>query len=359
VICALVATLLASASPAARSHDYASLALNILPPGESGTGGTHSTDQLKLYDALTPLRGNVTAGTLRRLYKPETLGPSGKTKREPTPRAGLKILRDRWGVAHVYGKTALDVMWGAGWVAAEDRGLILQLIRGPGRMTALDGPAYDQSREFVPSSQTEATLAAQYGLVRKLGKRGRQMIRQVDAYTAGLNAYLKATKAGYKPWTRNDTVAAAAVLAGQYGVGGGDEARRAEFLGELQVWLGAQEGRHVWDDLREQQDPETPVTAPGTFSYGHNTSEAGNVVPDVGSVSLSVERAGAVAQAQRRSMSNALLVSGRRSTTGHPIYVAGPQVGYFYPAFFLEIDLHGGGFDSRGVSFPGVPWIVI
>jgi acyl-homoserine lactone acylase PvdQ len=58
-------------------------------------------------------------------------------------------------------------------------------------------------------------------------------------------------------------------------------------------------------------------------------------------------------------MSNALVLPASRSTTGHPIYVAGPQVGYFYPAFFLEISLHGGGFDARGVSFPGVPWIVI
>ncbi|HSB38389.1 MAG TPA: penicillin acylase family protein, partial [Gaiellaceae bacterium] len=358
-ICALAATLLAAAAPAARPHDHASVALSILPPGESGTGGKHATDQMRLYDALTPLRAKVTAATLRRLYKPETLGATGKTRRESTPRPGLRILRDRWGVAHVYGRTALEVMWGAGWVAAEDRGLILQLVRGPGRIAALDGPAYDQSRELVPSAGTEAALAAQYALVRKLGKRGRQLIAQVDAYTAGLNAFWKASKTGYRPWTRNDTVAAAAVLAGRFGVGGGDEARRAELLAELQVSLGAQEGRRVWDDLREQQDPETPVTAAKAFPYGRNTSEAGNVVPDVGSVGLSVERAAAAAQAQRRTMSNALVVSARRSASGHPIYVAGPQVGYSYPAFFLEIDLHGGGFDARGVSFPGVPWIVI
>ena len=55
-------------------------------------------------------------------------------------------------------------MWGAGWVAAQHRGLILQLIRGPGRIAALDGPAYDQSREFVPSSATETELAREYTL---------------------------------------------------------------------------------------------------------------------------------------------------------------------------------------------------
>ena len=35
-------------------------------------------------------------------------------------------------------------------------------------------------------------------------------------------------------------------------------------------------------------------------------------------------------------MSNALVVSAQRSPRGHPIYVAGPQVGYFYPGFFME-----------------------
>ena len=358
-VCALVATLLAAASPAARKADYAGIALNILPPGESGNGGVHATDQAKLYDALTKLRGNITAKTLRRDFKPETLGPTGKTKVESVPRAGVRIVRDAWGVAHVYGQTSADTEWGAGWVTAEDRWLILQLIRGPGRVAALDGPPYDQSREFVPSAQTEAALASQYKFLQKLGKKGRQILRDVDAYDAGINAWLKKAGLDAKPWTRNDSVAAAAVLGAEYGTGGGDEARRGELLVELQVLYGAEQGRRIWDDLREQQDPETPVTAPRSFPYGHNTSESGNVLLDVGSLSAPLQRASAAHESQQGSMSNALLVSAKRSTTRHPIFVAGPQVGYFYPEFFLEVDLHGGGFDVRGAMFPGVPWVVI
>ncbi len=358
-VCALAATLLAAATPAARQSNYAVVAYNILPPGESGNGGAHTDDQAKLYDALTPLRGKVTAKTLRHLFKRETLGPAGKAKVESTPRHGVRILRDTWGVAHVYGKTSADTEWGAGWVTAEDRWLILQLIRGPGRITALDGPPYDQSHELVPSAATERALAKQVALARSLGKKGREIIRDVDAYTAGINAYLRAHQPGVKRWTRNDTIAAAAVLAGQYGVGGGDEARRAELLAELQGELGAAKGREVWDDLREQQDPETPVTASRSFPYGKSTGDAGNVELDAGSLGPSVERAGAAREAERGTMSNALLVTAKRSTTRHPILVAGPQVGYFYPGFFLELDLHGGGFNTRGVMFPGVPWILI
>jgi acyl-homoserine lactone acylase PvdQ len=359
VLCALAATLLAAASPAAQQRDYALIARNILPPGESGNAGQHAVDQEKLYDALTRLRGNVTAKTLNHLYKPETLGAVGKTRREAVPRPGVRILRDAWGVAHVYGKTSADTEWGAGWVTAEDRWLILQLIRGPGRVAALDGPPYDQSREFVPSRATENALATQFKLAKSLGKKGREIIRDADAYTAGINANFAKNHPGIKPWTRNDTIAAAAVLAGQYGVGGGDEARRAELLSELQYELGATQGREVWNDLREQQDPETPPTATRSFPYGASTSDDGNVTLDAGSLGKSVERAGAAQEAERGNMSNAILVTGRRSTTRHPIFVAGPQVGYFYPAFFLELDLHGGGFNARGAVFPGVPWIVI
>ena len=194
------------------------------------------------------------------------------------PRAGVRIVRDAWGVAHVYGQTSADTEWGAGWVTAEDRWLILQLIRGPGRIAALDGPPYDQSREFVPSAQTEAALAGQYTFLQKLGKKGRTTLRDVDAYDAGINAWLKKAGLGAKPWTRNDSVAAAAVLGAGFGTGGGDEARRGELLVELQVLYGAEQGRRIWDDLREQQDPATPVTASRSFPYGHNTSESGNVL---------------------------------------------------------------------------------
>jgi hypothetical protein len=41
--------------------------------------------------------------------------------------------------------------------------------------------------------------------------------------------------------------------------------------------------------------------------------------------------------------SNALLIGAKR----YPLFVAGPQVGYFFPEFFAEMDLEGGGFKAR------------
>jgi acyl-homoserine lactone acylase PvdQ len=47
------------------------------------------------------------------------------------------------------------------------------------------------------------------------------------------------------------------------------------------------------------------------------------------------------------------MVGAKRSATGHPLFVAGPQIGYFYPGLTLEMDLKGPGFQARGVAIPG------
>ena len=49
------------------------------------------------------------------------------------------------------------------------------------------------------------------------------------------------------------------------------------------------------------------------------------------------------------------MVGAQRSTTGHPLFVAGPQIGYFYPGLTLEADIQGPGFESRGVYSPANP----
>src|SRR5919202_2227829 len=113
---------LAAAPAAAAPGDFAGQAYNVLPPGESGAfpPGANSTDQAAMYDGLTPLFGHVTASDIARLYKPNVFGTAGQgpTHREVTPRgARIKIVRDRFGVAHITTRTLDDLMYGAGWVS--------------------------------------------------------------------------------------------------------------------------------------------------------------------------------------------------------------------------------------------------
>src|SRR6266487_5059685 len=117
-----VALVAAGGGVSAQRIDYAAVALNILPPGQSGDLRFPPTasDQLRLYDALTPRMANVRAGDLTRYFKSERFGVSGKVVRTERPRRGVRILRDRWDVPHVYGRTRAGVEFGAGYATAED-----------------------------------------------------------------------------------------------------------------------------------------------------------------------------------------------------------------------------------------------
>jgi acyl-homoserine lactone acylase PvdQ len=345
--------------------DYAGVALNVLPPGQSGSLAfpPNSTDQLALYDGLTPLRDKVTDRDLRRLFKSARFGPDGRAVRTERPRAGVRIVRDRWGVPHVYGRTRPDVAFGAGWATAADRGLLLALLRGPGRIAALDVPGLDAftlattARQFVPSDATERVLAAQLQLLRSQGRDGRDVARDLEAYVAGINAYNRSARLQITPWTANDVVAVATLVGAVFGAGGGDEVRAAQFLRALEARLGAVRGRIVWNDLRQLDDPDALPAVPGRFPYAVSwSSERGNAVVDDGSF---VPWRRASQPARRLRMSNALLVARTRSLIGRPLFVAGPQTGHLYPQILMELDLHGGGIDARGAAFPGISFAVL
>ena len=339
--------------------DHALLALDVLPPGQ-GANVPDLTSQIPLYDGLTPLQGNVTATDLTHFYKPETLGLGGaKAVRTERPHAGVTIYRDAYDVPHIYGTTRANTEFGAGWATAEDRGLDLQLLRGPARIAALDVPGYDafsvalSARTFIPSAATEAVLAQQAQLAAKTAP-GRQLLKDVDAYLLGINAYFKSAGGFVTPFDRNDITAIGTLIGAVFGAGGGSEGRSAQLLSALQLRLGDAKGLDAWNALREAQDPKAPVTVATAFPYGNGPTGvgAGNVRIDAGSyVPVTATN---VPFAPRMLMSNALLIGAKRSANGHPIFVAGPQVGYFSPEILMEEDLHGGGLDARGVSFPGL-----
>jgi acyl-homoserine lactone acylase PvdQ len=375
-VLATAAALLAAAPAAwaAAPKDYAGTALNIIPSGQYGSfpAPPQADQQAKMYDALTPLFDKVTNADLQRDFKSERLGTKGQCPcaGEKVPRSGVTVVRDRYHVPHITGKTVDDVTWGAGWVTAEDRALLLEQARYNSRVAAIDAPGLSaiglvQSlRSFVPSARTEAVVARQTTVLRAAGRKGRALLHDIDVYISGINAYLRSTNSPNKPWTRNDVYALNA-LKGQFlGQGGGDEVRRSMLLAGLEQRLGAAKGFSVFDDLRQRDPADHPTTIGGRFPYGAvPRSRSGNAIADPGSYTRWDYGSAAAAAAVRDSAavpkqyaSNVLIVGGKRSATGHPLFVGGPQIGYFYPGLTLEMDLKGPGFAVRGATsapFPG------
>jgi acyl-homoserine lactone acylase PvdQ len=374
---ALVAALavVAAFAPAAHAADYADFARNVLAPGQAGglPKTPNSTDQIPLYDGLTPLFDRVTAADLNKFYKPNVFGTKGqgKLRTERTPNKRVKIVRDKWGVPHITAKARKDVMYGAGFVAAQDRQLLLELARGPGRIALLDAPGINafglvtSVRQFVPSAQADAIIGRQADLLRKAGKSGRQTLADIDAYVDGINGFYTQSgqiKSGaVKRWTRVDMLAISGFIGSIFGRGGGGEDSNARFLAELQAKLGEPGGRAVFDDLRQAVDPDSPASVEKAAPYNATpANHSGNAPLDAGSFTPAAAPKSAPRPADRKLMSNTLLVSAKRSATKHPLFVGGPQLGYYYPEIVGEMDLHGGGIDARGIASAGAgPYVFI
>jgi len=359
-------------APAYAVRDFSSTARNVIPSGQYGAVPIpeKADVQAKMYDALTPLFDDVTKRDLFRYFKSEKLGTrgQGRMKRERVPRKGVRVLRDKFNVPHIFGRIDDDVSWGAGWVLAHDRELLLEQARYNARVAVVDAPDLSAIglivglKSFQPSAQTEDELRKEVGKLKKYGKAGRRLLHDMAVYVKGINAFYRAHPSDppHKRWTIRDVIALNAIKSELFGEGGGAEVASSQLLDGLQDSLGADRGLSVWNDLRQRQDPETAVSIPGRFPYAPTPAKrSGNVVLDNGSFQRVTVPAAASATGvagPRRPASNVLMVAGKRSKSGHPLFVGGPQIGYFYPGLTLEMDLHGPGWSARGATsapFPG------
>jgi acyl-homoserine lactone acylase PvdQ len=396
---------------------------NILPPAQganansnqiadfeaNGTYPPHTSDhQLSMYSNLLYATPGLQASQISNYYKDASFGVrAANVERTYSPRGDVTIQRDKLGVPHIYGSTRKGTMFGAGYAAAEDRLFMIDALRHAARaqLSSFAGgsnTAMDESI-WADTPYRESELQKQYDQADELyGQPGIQIQTDVNNYVAGVNQFI--SQACTNPmklpgeynlidpsqsiclpgneWKVSDVIAIASLVAGIFGKGGGGELGAAQSLVAAQQRFGAANGRKVWADFQAFNDPEAPTTVQGTsFPYGQPPAQAqGVALPDPGTVqpanvvetaSDSARASGAPASPgklpagilkpfqQRRDASNALLVSARKSTSGHPVAVMGPQVGYWSPEILMEQDIHapatnqGPAIDARGAAFPG------
>ncbi|HEV7731988.1 MAG TPA: penicillin acylase family protein [Candidatus Binatia bacterium] len=367
------ASLLAFTLLAVSTAGAADTARYILPPGNFGgvPFTVNSTDQLPLYSGLSPLRDNITPADIDHFFLPEDFTPIEPSHEEATGRPGLRLVYDAYGIPHIYGQTRADVSFGAGWTSARDRGLLLQIGRGPARVAVADVPNIDAFslvtgvQSFIPSAAAEALVTEQVQLILSTyGSYGQQIIADAQAYADGLNAYLASVGSTQPTFTVNDVVAVTAFIGSIFGAGGGGEAANADLLAKLQQQLGAEQGYKAWVDVMLADDPEAPTTITKRFKYGPLTGGEvkGSVVVDPGSIQsldprLPPPMAG-LAPARRRA-SNFLVTAPSRTASGNSVAVMGPQLGYYYPEIVQQIDMHGPDFTAQGAAVPGLAMYIL
>jgi acyl-homoserine lactone acylase PvdQ len=363
----LVAMFVLCLPASALAQDTASTALNILPSGQSeDASAPGATREAEMYNALTPLRDNITDAQLPNYFKSEALDPGNTIVRTETipSRPGVEIRRDALDVPHIYGQTNDDVTFGAGYAIAEDRNLLLNQARFDSLTAAIDAPGpsaidlVSNLYQFAPSKQTERIVSRQTQVLRKAGPKGVQLLHDIDTYLAGINAWYSANQPGAPPFTRNDIYALNA-LKGQFlGQGGGGEVDNAQFLDGLQGKFGSSKGFDTFEDLRGRDDPATETTLSKAAPWNPLPSSRKGVVGiKNGSFQSTAPKLASAARHLTPGLaSNILVASGSRSTSGHPQFVGGPQISYYFPGLVEEMGLHGPSIDVRGATsapFPG------
>lgn len=386
-------------------NGHATLA-DILAHRAFGTRPAHSGDQLGKYANLVYAYAGLTEAQIPQFFNDASFGvPSGQVERVDRPRFDVTIVRDRaTGVPHITGTTRAGTMFGAGYAGAQDRLWVMDLLRrvGRGQLTSYAGGA-PGNRELEQSvwrnsPYTEADLQAQVEVLRRQGTRGAQLFDDVQNYVAGVNAFIAACMAGRycpgeyvltghldaitnaggpEPFKATDLIATAGVIGGLFGGGGGAEMQSALVRIAARARYGAVEGDRVWSAFRARNDPETVLTLHDgqSFPYGAPPADTSGVaLPDPGSAAPQPivfdptgSAGGAAAGAAttgvfpgltvkpgKASMSNAAVVSGAHTTSGHPVAVFGPQTGYFSPQLLMLQELQGPGISARGVAFAGL-----
>ena len=142
---ALATVILPSTAGATGKGKKKDVARYILPPGNYGglPPTDNSTDQLPLYDGLTPLRGNVTDADIDELFLPEDFPPIGRTARggdRPARPASSSTTRTASPTSTA--RPATDVAFGAGWVTPATAACCCELGRGPARAAVADVPGH-------------------------------------------------------------------------------------------------------------------------------------------------------------------------------------------------------------------------
>lgn len=377
-----------------------------------GTQPDHAEDQLGPYANLATGYSSLTDAKINTFFNDASFGVASDqvaSTEKPAGRTDVTIVRDKKaGIPHITGTTRYGTEFGAGYAAAEDRLWLMDVFRhvGRGQLTAFAGGAASNQgleQEFWRNAPySEADLQAQIdNAVANNGTRGQQALADANAYLAGINAYIDASDSGrYFPgeyvltghkdsitnagtidhFKITDLVALASVIGALFGSGGGGEVNNALSLLAAQSQYGVEQGTKVWESFRERNDPEAVLTVHGGQSFPYATKPAtaqGQALPDAGSVSqepLVYDRTGSAATAAasgtsttaaatalssaRRGMSNALVVSGKSTASGHPIAVFGPQTGYFAPQLLMLQEIQGPGLSARGASFAGLSMYV-
>jgi penicillin amidase len=263
-------------------------------------------------------------------------------------RRPVEVLRDRWGVPHLYAENVEDVLFAQGFVHAQDRLWQMELNRrvGHGRLSEVFG-----ERAF----STDRLLR-----ILGFGRAARENWDATDgetraamqAYARGVNAFiagnpgkwgLEFTILGIKPesWSPVDSLVWSKMMAWGLSTNWDSELINAALVEKLGPERAAR--------LHAEYPKGNPFVLPG-HTLGPLAEKILTQLKELQSLPGIHGLYG---------MSNNWAVDGHKSATGKPLLSSDPHLGLSIPSMWYENHLISPEAEVTGVSLPGVPGIVI
>lgn len=292
--------------------------------------------------------------------------------------APVEVLRDSYGVPHIYASTTHDLFFTQGYVHAQDRFWQMDFWRhiGSGRLSEMLGDS------LLETDQILRTLGFARIAEEELENLDPTSTAILESYSEGVNAYLKdhqgadlsleylvlkAINADYEPepWQPLHSLTWGKVMAWDLGGNMDGEIEKSLLLGSLSPEQVA--------DLVPPYPEDKPVIVPGfqpSASQATGPALPDNQVKDISQLTQTVKNKfdllDQVLGAQGIGIgSNSWAVSGDRTATGKPLLANDPHLAAQMPAIWYEVGLHciekgdACPYMVRGFSFAGVPGVII
>jgi penicillin amidase len=257
----------------------------------------------------------------------------------------VEVMRDRWGIPHVYAQNDLDLFFAQGFVHAQDRLWQMEFNRraASGRLSEIFGPVTLEADRFL------RTVGLRRAAEAEAARLGEETTRMLRAYADGVNAYIASRRGRLplefallryapEPWSPVDSIAFGKLMAWTLSGNWDSEVLRAHLLSRF--------GEAGVERLLPSYPAGMPVIVPAGADYRPFRSAA-------------ALRLAAYAPARNGTGSNNWVIAGSRTTTGTPILANDPHLEAAMPSIWYEMDLSSERFHVTGATFAGTPGVII
>jgi penicillin G amidase len=270
------------------------------------------------------------------------------TAKAPGLNKPVKVLRDQWGVAHIYAQNQHDLFFAQGYVVAQDRLFQMELWKrtGQGRLSEVLGPQALGRDRYARLLRYRGDMKAEY---ESYSPDTREIL---EAFTSGINANIAERArtalpiefqiAGFKPepWKPQDCLNRMAAFAMTGNVF--SELRHAEIV----ATFGAEKATELSDfDPPVKLDP-----APGADFTGLSTHALAGLVGSDTRIEF-----------PRTALegSNDWTISGTLTRSGKPLLANDPHRVIAEPSLRYMVHLVAPGWDVIGAGEPGLPGVAL